>query len=156
MDNRRVVVTGLGAIPVILKACSGGGGRGIRLMRDALELEAGYLEAAAEAVSAFGDGSLYLEKYIFPARHIEMQILADEAGNVVCLGDRDCSLQRRNQKLIEKSPSPGVNDKQRKKIMKMVSEAVKKLGYTGAGTMEFLLDQEGHFWFMQIFWIRQK
>lgn len=136
--------------PVMLKACSGGGGRGIRLMRDALELEAGYLEAAAEAVSAFGDGSLYLEKYIFPARHIEMQILADEAGNVVCLGDRDCSLQRRNQKLIEESPSPGVNDKQRKKIMKMVSEAVKKLGYTGAGTMEFLLDQEGHFWFMEM------
>lgn len=136
--------------PVMLKACSGGGGRGIRLMRDALELEAGYLEAAAEAASAFGDGSLYLEKYIFPARHIEMQILADEAGNVVCLGDRDCSLQRRNQKLIEESPSPGVNDKQRKKIMKMVSETVKKLGYTGAGTMEFLLDQEGHFWFMEM------
>lgn len=99
----------------MLKACAGGGGRGIRLIRSKEELNDAYHQATSEAVSAFGDGSVYLEKYIFPARHIELQILADEYGNVVCLGDRDCSLQRRNQKLLEETPSPAVNDRQRQK-----------------------------------------
>lgn len=136
--------------PVMLKACAGGGGRGIRLIRSANEMEGAYLQATAEAKSAFGDGSVYIEKYIFPARHVELQILADEHGNAVCLGDRDCSLQRRNQKLLEETPSPAVNEEQRKKITKLAVEAVKKIGYVGAGTLEFLLDKEGNFWFMEM------
>ena len=136
--------------PVMLKACAGGGGRGIRLVRGEEDIEDAYIQASAEAESAFGDGSVYLEKYIFPARHIELQILADEAGNAVCLGERDCSLQRRNQKLIEETPSPSVNGKQRKNIIKTALEAVKKIGYVGAGTLEFLCDGEGRFWFMEM------
>lgn len=136
--------------PVMLKACAGGGGRGIRLIRSADELVGAYLNATSEAISAFGDGSVYLEKYIFPARHVELQILADEHGNVVCLGDRDCSLQRRNQKLLEETPSPAVNNEQRKRIMELAVDAVKKIGYVGAGTLEFLLDKDGNFWFMEM------
>ena len=136
--------------PVMLKACAGGGGRGIRLIRGEEEVEDAYLQATSEAVSAFGDGSVYLEKYIFPARHVELQILADEHGNAVCLGDRDCSLQRRNQKLLEETPSPAVNDEQRRKIMALAVDAVKKIGYVGAGTLEFLLDPKGNFWFMEM------
>ena len=136
--------------PVMLKACAGGGGRGIRLIHAEEELEDAYLQATAEAVSAFGDGSVYLEKYIFPARHVELQILADEHGNAVCLGDRDCSLQRRNQKLLEETPSPAVNADQRRRMIALAVEAVKKIGYVGAGTLEFLLDREGSFWFMEM------
>lgn len=136
--------------PVMLKACAGGGGRGIRLIRKEEELEESYNQATAEALSAFGDGSVYLEKYVFPARHVELQVLADEQGHVVCLGDRDCSLQRRNQKLLEETPSPAVNAEQRKKIVKSVVAAVKKLRYVGVGTLEFLLDKAGNFWFMEM------
>ena len=136
--------------PLMLKARSGGGGRGIRLLRDPEELRQAWSLAVAECSAAFGDGALYLEKYIWPARHIEMQILADEAGSVVCLGERDCSVQRRHQKLIEESPSPGVSPAQREALTRGVTEAVKKIGYTGVGTMEFLLDKEGNFWFMEM------
>lgn len=136
--------------PVMLKACAGGGGRGIRLIKSEDEIEEAYLQATAEAISAFGDGSVYLEKYIFPARHVELQMLADEHGNVVCLGDRDCSLQRRNQKLIEETPSPAVNKKQRQNIIEKAIDAVKQIGYVGAGTLEFLLDTDGNFWFMEM------
>lgn len=136
--------------PVMLKACAGGGGRGIRLIRSEEELDGAYHQASSEALSAFGDGSVYIEKYIFPARHVELQILADEHGHVVCLGDRDCSLQRRNQKLLEETPSPAVASEQRKKIMELAVDAVKKIGYVGAGTLEFLLDPEGNFWFMEM------
>lgn len=136
--------------PVMLKACAGGGGRGIRLIRSEDELDDAYHQATNEAISAFGDGSVYLEKYIFPARHVELQILADEHGNAVCLGDRDCSLQRRNQKLLEETPSPAVNDEQRQKIIELAVDAVKKIGYVGAGTLDFLLDREGNFWFMEM------
>ena len=117
---------------------------------DPEELEEAYLQATSEAASAFGDGSVYLEKYIFPARHVELQILADEHGNAVCLGDRDCSLQRRNQKLVEETPSPAVGPGQRKTIMALAVEAVKKIGFVGAGTLEFLLDRDGNFWFMEM------
>lgn len=136
--------------PVMLKACAGGGGRGIRLIHSEEDLSGAYLQARAEAQAAFGDGSVYLEKYIFPARHVELQMLADEQGHVVCLGDRDCSLQRRNQKLLEETPSPAVGSEQRERIMASAVEAVKKLGYVGAGTLEFLLDREGRFWFMEM------
>ena len=136
--------------PVMLKACSGGGGRGIRLIRTADEMEESYLQASSEATSAFGDGSVYLEKYIFPARHVELQVLADEYGNAVCLGERDCSLQRRNQKLVEESPSPAVTGAQREKMIGLAVEAVKKIGYVGAGPLEFLLDQDGNLWFMEM------
>ena len=136
--------------PVMLKACAGGGGRGIRLIRSEVEIEDNYMQATAEAASAFGDGSVYLEKYVFPARHVELQIMADEDGNVVCLGERDCSMQRRNQKLIEETPSPAVDKAQRDKIIELAIDAVKKIGYVGLGTMEFLLDKEGNFWFMEM------
>lgn len=136
--------------PVMLKACAGGGGRGIRLIQSADELEENWHQATSEALSAFGDGSVYLEKYIYPARHVELQILADEQGHVVCLGERDCSVQRRNQKLIEETPSPAVDELQRKQIMAKAVEAVKQIGYVGAGTLEFLLDQKGNFWFMEM------
>lgn len=136
--------------PVMIKACAGGGGRGIRLIRSSDEIEEAYMQATSEAASAFGDGSVYIEKYIYPERHVELQVLADEQGNAVCLGDRDCSLQRRNQKLIEETPSPAVNDEQRQIIMAQVVDAVKKIGYVGAGTLEFLLDKQGKFWFMEM------
>ena len=145
----RQAADGIG-YPVMLKACAGGGGRGIRLIHSEDELEDAYYQATSEAVSAFGDGSVYLEKYIFPARHVELQILADEHGNVVCLGDRDCSLQRRNQKLLEETPSPAVTDGQRQGIIELAVDAVRKIGYVGAGTLEFLLDREGNFWFMEM------
>ena len=149
VEEAKIVSERIG-YPVMLKACAGGGGRGIRLIRSADELDDAYLQATTEAISAFGDGSVYLEKYIFPARHVELQILADEHGNAVCLGDRDCSLQRRNQKLLEETPSPAVNDEQRQKIIELAVDAVKKIGYIGAGTLEFLLDREGNFWFMEM------
>lgn len=136
--------------PVMLKACAGGGGRGIRLIRTPDDLLSAYMQATAEATAAFGDGSVYLEKYVFPARHVELQVMADEMGNAVCLGERDCSLQRRNQKLIEETPSPAVNKGQREHIIELAVDAVKKIGYVGVGTMEFLLDREGNFWFMEM------
>ena len=136
--------------PVMLKACAGGGGRGIRLVQAPGELEEAWHQATSEALSAFGDGSVYLEKYVYPARHVELQILADEQGNVVCLGERDCSLQRRNQKLIEETPSPAVDSRQRAQIIARAVSAVQQIGYVGAGTLEFLLDQQGNFWFMEM------
>lgn len=136
--------------PIMVKACAGGGGRGIRMVSCEDEIEEAYNQATSEAISAFGDGSVYIEKYIYPARHVELQILADEHGNAVCLGDRDCSLQRRNQKLLEETPSPGVSKEQREKIIELAVDAVKKIGYVGVGTLEFLLDREGNFWFMEM------
>ncbi|MBR2576104.1 MAG: ATP-grasp domain-containing protein, partial [Firmicutes bacterium] len=118
--------------PLMLKAVSGGGGRGIRLVRTEDELEKAYQTSVAEALNAFGDGGIYMEKYINPARHIEFQILADEQGNVVCLGDRDCTLQVNNQKILEESPSPAVSDEKRMMMIPKVIDAVKKTGYTGA------------------------
>lgn len=136
--------------PVMLKACAGGGGRGIRLIRSWEELEDAYQQATVEAIAAFGDGSVYLEKYVFPARHVELQIMADEAGNVVCLGERDCSIQRRNQKLLEETPSPAVSKTSRQEMIELAIEAVKQIGYVGLGTLEFLLDKKGNFWFMEM------
>lgn len=136
--------------PAMLKARSGGGGRGIRLISQPEQLSAAFTAARAECGAAFGDCAVYLEKYIHPARHIEIQILADGAGNVVCLGERDCSIQRNNQKLIEESPSPVVADRQREKIFAQAARAVGSLGYTGVGTLEFLRDEAGQFYFMEM------
>jgi acetyl-CoA carboxylase biotin carboxylase subunit len=136
--------------PVMLKACMGGGGRGIRAVHEPEELRGNYPLAVAESEAAFGDGSVYLEKLIRPARHIEVQILADEQGNAVALGERDCSVQRRHQKLIEESPSPAVTPAQREKLLADAADAAKALGYVGAGTMEFLMDADGEFWFLEM------
>ena len=136
--------------PVMLKARSGGGGRGIRLVNTLEELPAAFTIAAAEGESAFGDSAVYLEKYIYPARDVEVQILADEEGHVVCLGERDCSVQRRHQKLMEESPSPAVSEEQRQDLFRRISAAVQAVGYVGAGTLEFLLDTQGNFWFMEM------
>ena len=136
--------------PVMLKASAGGGGRGIRLANNSYEVRQLFPQASAEAEAAFSDGSVYLEKYIFPARHIEFQILADEAGNIVIAGERDCSLQRRHQKLVEESPSPAVTADMRDKMQNMLCRAIRQIGYTGIGTAEFLLDAQGTFWFMEM------
>ena len=136
--------------PVMLKARSGGGGRGIRQVNTPEELELAFPQAEAESAAAFGDRAVYLEKFVFPARHVELQILADEYGNVVCLGERDCSVQRRHQKLMEESPSPAVDSRRREEIIARVVAAVKQVGYVGVGTLEFLLDKAGNFWFMEM------
>lgn len=136
--------------PVMLKARSGGGGRGIRLVYSADELRSIFPSASQESEAAFGDPVLYLEKFISPARHIEVQVLADEFGTVRCLGERDCSIQRKHQKLMEESPSPAIDEESRRQLMERVSQAVAKIGYTGAGTLEFLYDSDGRFWFLEM------
>ena len=136
--------------PVMLKASSGGGGRGIRLAKDQEEVRSLFVRASLEAEAAFGDGSIYMEKYIYPARHVEFQILADESGNVIVAGERDCSLQRRHQKLVEEAPSPAVDTQGRKEIQQALVRAIRRIGYTGLGTAEFLLDAQGTFWFMEM------
>ncbi len=149
LEEARTTAQAIG-YPLMLKACAGGGGRGIRLVLHDQDLEQAYQQATSEAASAFGDGSVYLEKYIHPARHIELQVLADEEGNVVCLGERDCSIQRRNQKLVEETPSPAVKPQQRQQLFSAAVDAVRSIGYVGAGTLEFLMDAEGNFWFMEM------
>lgn len=136
--------------PVMLKARSGGGGRGIRMVTGADMLAQVYATAVAESRAAFGDGALYLEKCVYPARHVEFQIIADEFGNVVCLGERDCSVQLRHQKLIEEAPSPAVTVEGREALVEKICDAVRAIHYVGLGTLEFLLDQDGHFWFMEM------
>ena len=130
--------------PVLIKASSGGGGRGMKAAASPDELGAALETAAREARAVFGDGTVYLEKYLSGPRHIEVQILADGEGNVVHLGERDCSLQRRFQKVVEEAPSPALNDNQRQEIGRIASEAAAKLGYRSVGTMEFLY-QDGAF-----------
>ena len=152
LENVEAAQTAAEAIgyPVMLKARSGGGGRGIRLIENADQLQMLFPQAQAESQAAFGDPGLYIEKFVYPARHVELQIIADETGNVVCLGERDCSVQRRHQKLIEETPSPAVDPDMRKAIIDKVVAAVKTLHYVGVGTMEFLLDKSGNFWFMEM------
>ena len=136
--------------PVMIKARSGGGGRGIRIAGNREELEKAFLTASREALEAFGDGALYLEKRIAPAKHIEVQILADEYGKVVCFAERECSIQKNNQKLVEESPSPAVNEELRKKLMETAVNAAIAVGYENAGTVEFILDDKGNFYFMEM------
>jgi acetyl-CoA carboxylase, biotin carboxylase subunit len=136
--------------PVLLKASAGGGGRGMRLVETADELDAAYRTASSEAQSAFGDGSLYVEKAVVGARHVEIQVLGDGEGAVLTLGERDCSIQRRHQKLVEESPSPAVTPEIRAEMEAAGHRACEALRYRGAGTMEFLLDAEGRFYFIEM------
>ncbi len=136
--------------PVMVKASAGGGGRGMRAAADANQLIAGLAMARAEAEAAFGDGTVYMEKAIMKPRHIEVQILGDKDGNIVHLGERDCSIQRRHQKLIEESPSPAVDDKLRQKLGETAVNAAAGVGYYSAGTIEFLLDEQGDYYFMEM------
>jgi acetyl-CoA carboxylase biotin carboxylase subunit len=135
--------------PIIVKATAGGGGRGMRIVRAPGELSNAVKTAQREAEAAFGVGDVYIEKYVEAPRHIEFQILGDQFGNVVHLGERECSIQRRHQKLIEESPSPALSEKMRRKMGGVVIDAAKAVQYTNAGTFEFLMDPSGHFYFME-------
>lgn len=136
--------------PVMLKASSGGGGRGIRVAYSKEQLEKSYDLVKKEAKISFNDDSIYLEKFIENPRHVEIQILADEHGNVVHLGERDCSIQRRNQKVLEETPSEILDDKTRKKMGEIAVNAVKQIGYSNVGTIEFLVDKNKDFYFMEM------
>ncbi|MCR5716993.1 MAG: acetyl-CoA carboxylase biotin carboxylase subunit [Lachnospiraceae bacterium] len=136
--------------PVLLKASAGGGGRGMRRVDDPEKLEALYAEAQAEAVANFGDGEMYVEKLILHPKHVEFQILADEYGNVIHLGERDCSIQRKNQKLMEESPCMALTCELRKAMGQAAVDAAKAAGYTNAGTVEFVLDAAGNFYFIEM------
>lgn len=136
--------------PVMIKATAGGGGRGMRLVKEASELPKLFHAAQGEAEAAFGNPGLYLEKFIERPRHIEIQILADNYGNVIYLGERDCSIQRRHQKLLEEAPSPALTQKLRDQMGHAAVAAAKSINYTGAGTVEFLLDKSGKFYFMEM------
>lgn len=136
--------------PVLIKASAGGGGKGIRLVKGPEKMEKAFQTASQEAEKAFGDGRMYLEKYLAPVKHIEVQLLADQDGRTVCLGERECSIQKNNQKLIEESPSPAVSPAVREQLMETASRAARAVGYENAGTVEFLMDKEGHFYFMEM------
>jgi len=136
--------------PVIIKASAGGGGRGMRIINEESELSKLFFMAQREALTAFGNGELYMEKYITTMRHIEVQIIADSKGNILHLGERDCSVQRRHQKLIEESPSPFANEKFRKKIGEYAVKAARALKYRNAGTIEFIVEPDGNIYFMEI------
>src|SRR5881275_588822 len=135
--------------PVIIKATAGGGGRGMRVVRSPGELPKALKTAQREAEAAFGVGDVYLEKYVESPRHIEFQVLGDQHGAVVHLGERECSIQRRHQKLIEESPSPALSEKMRRRMGSTVIDAAKAVQYANAGTFEFLMDPDGHFYFME-------
>jgi acetyl/propionyl-CoA carboxylase alpha subunit len=140
---------GLG-YPVLIKAAAGGGGKGMRVVQTRAEIREACLSAASEAASAFGNGSIYLEKYLARPRHIEFQILADRYGNVVHLLERECSIQRRHQKIIEETPSPAMTPELRERMGKAAVAAARASGYVNAGTVEFLLDRDGSFYFLEV------
>jgi acetyl-CoA carboxylase biotin carboxylase subunit len=148
-DEVKELVNEIG-FPVIIKAAAGGGGRGMRIVRKQEELETQLETAQAEALAAFKNGSVYVERYIERPRHIEIQILADEHGNCVSLGERECTIQRRHQKLLEEAPSPAISVQLRDKMGAVAVKACKEIGYTNAGTFEFLLDEDGSFYFMEM------
>lgn len=136
--------------PVLIKAVAGGGGRGMRLATNDLELKTGFVMAQSESQATFGDNRLYIEKAIENPRHIEIQILADSQGNIIHLGERECSIQRRHQKLIEEAPSTAVDEDLRKEMGEAAKKGVKRLGYKSAGTIEFILDENCNFYFMEM------
>ena len=136
--------------PLLIKAVAGGGGKGIRRVETVEEFEHQFVTARQEALQAFGNADVYMERIIYPAKHIEFQILADQNGNVVHLGERDCSLQRKNQKIIEEAPSPSLSSGLRREMGEAAVRAAKAVGYQNAGTIEFLVDEEKHFYFMEM------
>jgi acetyl-CoA carboxylase biotin carboxylase subunit len=149
LDEVRRAAAELG-FPVLVKATAGGGGKGMRLVHAEDELESAYSSASAEAEAAFGDGTLYVEKALVPARHVEVQVLCDSAGGILTLGERECSVQRRHQKLIEESPSPALDAAAREAMESAVERACAAIGYRNAGTFEFLLGPEGSFHFIEV------
>jgi acetyl-CoA carboxylase biotin carboxylase subunit len=136
--------------PVMIKATAGGGGRGMRLVENAAQLDGLFKAAQGEAEAAFGNPGLYIEQFIDRPRHVEFQVLADRHGNVVHLGERDCSIQRRHQKLLEEAPSPALDPELRRRMGEAAISAARSITYEGAGTVEFLLDRDGHFYFMEM------
>jgi acetyl-CoA carboxylase biotin carboxylase subunit len=159
VPGSRGIITNLGdamdqaqeaGYPVLLKPSAGGGGRGMRLVRSPREMETSLPLARSEAQAAFGDDSIYFEKWIEEARHIEVQVLIDQHANGIHLGERDCSVQRRHQKIIEEAPSPAMDDAARERLRDLAVRAVVSAGYESAGTLEFLLDKEGNFYFIEI------
>jgi acetyl-CoA carboxylase biotin carboxylase subunit len=136
--------------PVILKAAAGGGGRGMKIVREEPAVRKAFEGASAEALAAFGDGSMYLERYVEEPRHIELQIVADEHGGIIHLGERECSVQRRHQKLIEEAPSPAVSPELRREMGEVALGAMRKVGYNNVGTIEFLMDEKGRYYFMEM------
>jgi acetyl-CoA carboxylase, biotin carboxylase subunit len=136
--------------PIMLKASAGGGGRGMRIVRSELELPSLFAQAQSEAAAAFSCGDLYMEKLVERPRHIEFQVLGDEFGNVEILGERECSIQRRHQKLLEEAPSPSLPQAVRKQIIDRLREAMRIIGYTNAGTVEFLMDQDKNLYFIEV------
>jgi acetyl-CoA carboxylase biotin carboxylase subunit len=136
--------------PFMLKAVAGGGGKGLRLVRSAREISSAYRAVGSEATSSFGDPRLYVEKYIEKPRHVEIQILADQYGRVIHLFDRECSIQRRHQKIIEESPAPALDDRTRRRVGRIAIQGARAVGYVGAGTLEFLFDADGNFYFLEM------
>ncbi len=149
IEEARKICSEIG-YPIMVKASAGGGGRGIRLVKSEEELDEGFETASKEAEEYFGNGDVYIEKFIENPRHIEIQLLADNYGNAVHLGERECSLQRRNQKVLEESPSPVITPELRERMGAAAVAAVKQCGYQNAGTIEFLLDKDGNFYFMEM------
>ena len=142
-------IAGKIGVPVIIKAAAGGGGRGMRICRSPSQLEEQFPIAMGEAKAAFGDPSLYVEKYLPGARHIEIQVIGDKKGKVIAFGERECSVQRKYQKLIEETPSPGIDEKTRRRMIKEVEDAAAEVGYQSLGTFEFLVDEKERFYFME-------
>lgn len=136
--------------PIILKAAAGGGGRGMKIVRQPSGLSQAFLTASAEALAAFGNGDMYLERYVEKPRHIEIQVLGDEHGHLIHLGERECSVQRRHQKLIEECPSPRLTAALREQMGSLTVRAMEKLGYNSLGTIEYLMDEQGRFYFMEM------
>lgn len=148
-EEAKRLAKGIG-YPLLVKATAGGGGKGIRVVEQEEELEEAFLTASREAASAFGNGDVFLEKYLTHVRHVEMQILADHYGNILCLGERDCSLQLNKQKVLEETPSPAMTEEIREKMMDAAVLAAKAANYTNAGTVEFLLAPDGQFYFIEM------
>jgi acetyl-CoA carboxylase biotin carboxylase subunit len=149
LDDLRAAARDAG-FPILLKASAGGGGKGMRVVSSEDELEGAFDAASAEAAAAFGDGSIYVEKLVTPARHVEIQVLCDSEGSVLTLGERECSIQRRHQKLVEESPSPALDPGTREAMEATVERACVALGYRNAGTFEFLVGPDGAFYFIEV------
>lgn len=149
-DETAVTIARKIGYPVIVKAAAGGGGRGMRVAHNEVALKAGLKAAKQEATAAFGNGSVYIEKFLEHARHVEVQVLGDKHGNAVHLYERDCSTQRRHQKLIEEAPGPGIDPKKRDEVCKAAARLVKSAGYSGAATVEFLMDERSNFYLLEV------